>query len=104
MICCIHGNYEIASLIIESSSAGHTPEQIEIDIRDHRGLTPLNCAAIKGDLRFSKLLIEKVRSRFIFIIILKGGASIEEASPKGCTPLIYAARGGYHELVEYFIT
>jgi ankyrin repeat protein len=47
-------------LIIESSMAGHTPEPLEIDMRDHRGLTPLNCAAIKGDLSLAKLLIEMV--------------------------------------------
>ncbi len=25
------------------------------------------------------------------------------SSPKGCTPLIYAGRGGYNEIVEYLI-
>jgi len=48
-------------------------------LKDHRGLTPLNCAGIKGDLKLGRLLIEK------------GGANIEEPSPKGCTPLLYAA-------------
>jgi hypothetical protein len=47
-------------LIIEAANAGHTPEPLEIDIKDHRGLTSLNCAAIKGDLNLAKLLIEKV--------------------------------------------
>lgn len=61
LICCIHGNYEIAHLIIEASAAGHTPELLEVDMKDHRGLTALNCAAIKGDLKFAKLLIDKVR-------------------------------------------
>lgn len=28
---------------------------------------------------------------------------MEVASPKGCTPLIYAARGGYSELLEYLV-
>jgi len=28
---------------------------------------------------------------------------VELASPKGCTPLIYAARGGYDELLSYLI-
>lgn len=46
---------------MESSIAGHTPEQIEVDNKDHRGLTPLNCAAIKGDLKLTKLLVEKVK-------------------------------------------
>jgi ankyrin repeat protein len=64
-ICCIHGNAELAQLIIESSAAGHTPEPLEIDMRDHRGLTPLNCAAIKGDFNLSKMLIEKVSSIYI---------------------------------------
>lgn len=66
MICCIHGNYELAQLIVEASGAGHTPELLEIDMRDHRGLTPLNCAAIKGDMKLAKMLIEKVR-RFLII-------------------------------------
>lgn len=48
-------------MIIEAATAGHTPEPLEVDMKDHRGLTPLNCAAIKGDLNFAKLLIEKVR-------------------------------------------
>lgn len=60
LICCIHGNYDLAQLIIESSVAGHSPEPLEIEIRDHRGLTPLNCAAIKGDLKLAKLLVDKV--------------------------------------------
>jgi ankyrin repeat protein len=33
-------------------------------MRDHRGLTALNCSAIKGDLKLSKLLIEKVSELF----------------------------------------
>ena len=91
MICCIHGHNELASLILESANAGHTPEPLEIDLKDHRGLTALNCAAIKGDLKLTKLLIER------------GGAKVEEPSPKGCTPLLYAARGGYHEIVRHLL-
>lgn len=60
-------------------------------MKDHRGLTPLNCAAIRGDLKLSKLLAER------------GGAGVEESSPKGCTPLLYAARGGYHDVVRYLL-
>ena len=60
-------------------------------MKDHRGLTCLNCAAIKGDLKLAKLLLER------------GSANIEEPSPKGCTPLLYAARGGYHEVVRYLL-
>jgi len=30
-------------------------------MKDHRGLTPLNCAAIKGDFKMTRLLIERVR-------------------------------------------
>jgi ankyrin repeat protein len=63
-----------------------------MDSRDHRGLTPLNCCAIKGDLNFTRLLVER------------GGANIEAASPKGCTPLLYAGRGGFPVLVKYFIS
>lgn len=90
-MCCIHGHFDMASLIVESSIAGHTPEPLEVDMKDHRGLTSLNCAAIKGDLKLCKLLIER------------GGANIEESSPKGCTPLLYSARGGYHEVVRYLL-
>jgi ankyrin repeat protein len=60
-------------------------------LRDHRGLTPLNCTTIRGDFNLTKLLIEK------------GNAGIEVASPKGCTPLLYSARGGYHEIVRYIL-
>jgi ankyrin repeat protein len=72
LICCIHGNYELAQIIIESSQAGHTPEPLEVDLRDHRGLTALNCAAIKGDLRFAKLLIEKVKKSLTVIVLGRG--------------------------------
>eukprot|EP00347_Sterkiella_histriomuscorum_P001332 403372439 len=91
LICCIHGHYDMATLIVESSIAGHTPEPLEVDLKDHRGLTSLNCAAIKGDLKLTKLLLER------------GGANLEESSPKGCTPLLYSARGGYHEVVRYLM-
>jgi len=62
LICCIHGHYDLASLIVEASISGHTPEPLEIDMKDHRGLTPLNCAAIKGDLKLTKLLVERVET------------------------------------------
>lgn len=45
LICCIHGFTALITLLIESSIAGHLPEPLEADVRDHRGLTPLNCAA-----------------------------------------------------------
>jgi ankyrin repeat protein len=61
LICCIHEHYDLASLIVESSFSGHTPEPLEVDIKDHRGLTPLNCAAIKGDLSMTRLLVERVK-------------------------------------------
>ena len=77
--------------MIDSSIAGDTPEPLDIDLKDYRGLTPLNCAAIKGDINFIKMLIER------------GGAKIDEPSPKGCTPLLYAARGGYCDLVKYML-
>ena len=90
MICCIHGHLELGKTLIEASIAGHT-EQIDVDLKDARGLTPLNCAAIKGDYRFAELLIEK------------GSANIEEASPKGCTPLLYAGRGGFIQIVKLLV-
>lgn len=88
---CIHGQNELARILIESSQAGDTPETLDIDCKDHRGLTPLNCAAIKGDFELIKVLIEK------------GGANAEETSPKGCTALMYSARGGYIEIVKYLL-
>ncbi len=33
----------------------------------------------------------------------KGGSDIEAPSPKGCTPLLYAARGGYIEVVRFLL-
>lgn len=51
----------------------------------------MNCAAIKGDFPFARLLVEK------------GGANIEEASPKGCTPLLYAGRGGFVQIVKLLV-
>lgn len=77
--------------MIESSIAGHTPEPLDVDLKDNRGLTPLNCLAIKGDFAFVKMLVEK------------GGAKIDEPSPKGCTPLLYAARGGNGDIVKYLL-
>ncbi len=59
LVSCIHGYTPIASLLIESSIAGHLPETLEVDTADHRGLTPLNCAAIKGDLELVKTLISR---------------------------------------------
>lgn len=76
---CIHGHNDLAKVLIESSQAGDTPEPLDVDCKDHRGLTPLNCAAIKGDFELLKILVEK------------GGANLEETSPKGCTALMYAS-------------
>ena len=91
LIWWIHGHKKLAQILIESSIAGHTPEPLDVDIKDNRGLTPLNWTAIKGDIHFLKLLIEK------------GGAKIDEPSPKGWTALLYAARGGWGEIVKYLI-
>jgi len=51
----------------------------------------LNCAAIKGDLQTVQCLVSR------------GQCDINQTSPKGCTPLIYAGRGGYPKVVEYLI-
>jgi ankyrin repeat protein len=77
--------------LIESSIAGHLPEPIEIDIADQRGLTALNCASIKGDMSMVKTLLSR------------GQADVNQTSPKGCTPLMYAGRGGYYEVVRYLL-
>ena len=91
LVSCIHGYNPIVSQLVESSIAGHLPEPIETDTADHRGLTPLNCAAIKGELDLVKMLISR------------GQADVNQTSPKGCTPLIYAGRGGYAEVVRYLL-
>lgn len=78
-------------MLVESSIAGHLPELLEVDLADHRGLTPLNCAAIKGDIEIVKLLVSR------------GRADSNKCSPKGCTPLIYAGRGGYSEVVRFLL-
>ena len=91
LICCIHGHFELARIIIEASGSGHLPEALEVDLKDHRGLSPLNCAAIKGDFDMAKLLI------------LNGNAAVDGASPKGRTPLLYAARGGYADVVRFLM-
>ena len=62
-----------------------------MDTADHRGLTPLNCAAIKGEFELVKTLISR------------GQADVNQTSPKGCTPLIYAGRGGYSDVVRYLL-
>ena len=91
LICWIHGHRRLAQILIESSISGHTPEPLDVDLSDNRGLTPLNCSAIKGNLDFWKLLLEK------------GCAKIDEPSPKGCTALLYAARGGFWDIVRYLL-
>ncbi len=91
MICCIHGHKDILSLLIEASIVGHLPEPIEVDLPNHQGLTPLNCAAIKGELEIVRCLVSR------------GGAKVDQSSPKGCTPLIYAGRGGYSSVVEFLL-
>ena len=37
------------------------------------------------------------------LLVLNGSANIDGASPKGCTPLLYAARGGYAEVVRFLL-
>jgi len=77
--------------LIEASIVGHLTEPLEVDRPNHQGLTPLNCAAIKGDFEMVKCLVSR------------GGSKVDQASPKGCTPLIYAGRGGYSRVVEFLI-
>ena len=36
-------------------------------------------------------------------LVSRGGSKVDQASPKGCTPLIYAGRGGYSRVVEFLI-
>ena len=67
------------------------PEPLEIDVTDHRGLTALNCASIKGELALVQILVQR------------GGANTNQTSPKGCTPLMYAGRGGFSEVVRFLL-
>ena len=91
LICCIHGHFDLARMIVDAHMSGHLPEPLEVDIKDHRGLSPLNCAAIKGDFRM------------VMLLVLNAGAAVDGNSPKGCTPLLYAARGGYSEVVRFLL-
>ena len=91
LLCCIHRHTNLAQILIESSIAGHTPEPLDINQKDLRGLTAMNCAAIIGDLDLIKILYEK------------GGADLEVESPKGCTPLLFAARGTNVDLIKYLL-
>jgi len=59
LICCIHGHKDLASFLLESSIAGHLPEALDVDVKDHRGLTALNCASIKGELELVKCLVSR---------------------------------------------
>jgi len=92
LITTIHGHTQLASLLLESSISGLLPDPIETDVKDHRGLTPLNCASIKGELPLVQLLVQR------------GGANCNQTSPKGCTPLMYASRGGYSEVVRFLLS
>lgn len=78
-------------MLIESSISGILAEPIEVDLADSRGLTPLNCASIKGEIEMVKLLVQR------------GNADTNLSSPKGCTPLMYAGRGGYSECVCFLL-
>ena len=78
--------------MIEASIGGHLTETLEVDLPNRSGLTPLNCAAIKGDLEMVQLIVSR------------GNAQLDKASPKGCTPLMYAGRGGYADVVEYLLS
>jgi len=49
-------------MLLDASELGHLPEPIEVDLKDHRGLSPLNCAAIKGDLEMTKILVNQGHS------------------------------------------
>lgn len=81
----------MAKIIIDASISGLLPEPLDIDVKDQRGLSPLNCSAIKGDFEMVKL------------IVINGSSYIDQSSPKGCSPLLYAARGGYTDVVRFLI-
>ena len=36
-------------------------------------------------------------------LVSRGAANVNLSSPKGCTPLIYAGRGGFSEVVQFLI-
>lgn len=91
LICCIHGHRELAQIIVDAHLSGHLQEPLEVDARDHRGLSCLNCTSIKGDLQMTMMLVTGA------------GAKVDSQSPKGCTPLLYAARGGYSDVVRFLL-
>ena len=105
LLSAIQGDTHMVQLFIESNNKGLFPQSMELEVSDHRylyyiyiyiyiyrGLTALNCACIKGDECLVRLLIEE------------GGVKVETASPKGCTPLIYATRGSYLGIMEQLIS
>lgn len=37
------------------------------------------------------------------LLVINGSSHVDQSSPKGCSPLLYAARGGYTEVVRFLI-
>lgn len=37
------------------------------------------------------------------VLISRGGADVNQSSPKGCTPLMYSGRGGFHDCVRFLL-
>ncbi len=57
LISCIHGHKDILTMLIDASNSGQLTDSIEVDLSNHEGLSPLNCASIKGDLEIVKCLV-----------------------------------------------
>jgi len=91
LLCSIHGRKAILETFIEANAAGKLTEPLNINAQDRKGLCALNCSAIKGELDMCQILIEK------------GKATVDLPSHKGCTALIYSARGGYDQIVELLL-
>ena len=95
-----------------------------IEGRNNRSMTPLLCAARKGDISMVQLLIEAganvnvqddlfhrsplsmaahIGCSDIVKILLEAGAETEAIDKKGETALAYAAKGGYLELAKLLL-
>ena len=91
LLCAIHGRKAILEALIEAGQSGKLSEPLNINAKDRKGLCALNCSVIKGDQDLCQILLEK------------GKANVDEPSHKGCTALLYSARGGYDNIVELLI-
>ena len=92
LLCTIHSRFQILETLFEANESGKLSESLKVNAKDRKGLCAINCSAIKGELKFCRLLLEK------------GKVNIDEPSSKGCTALLYSSRGGYDQIVELLLS